>query len=423
MKKSSLLVLCFLGVSLLSAQESESDDFDQLFESAQDVVVETKKEETDASFKSKFYLPITFSGKLNAKSGGGYQYSKVEEEKADHDGFCYFDFENYLYINARTDRTFSFNASILTDLKDLTSVSSYIDLYEMYFDYVLADRLYVTGGKKYISWSYIRLFKDDEKVKDSEVISFYRRTNLLFDSRKCVDFMLRFPFPSGTLSGVMLYDGTSSEPGFDSISFAGSAEMTFLNTSLNLFGRKTPEKNGYVTNGNLTTFVEGIELKRSVFGVDIYGQFMASARNFKKAFKYYRDWDNDYFKNLIATGGFYYLWDKMDPNFGVNVEYQYFCNNDYDVSGVKSDRHNHTLGFDVGVKKLGPKKNIKVGVEGRMSLSDWQGYVKPGISVSNIFPHLDWESGLKYEFNKPAGFSKTMDKITAGTYLKLHVNY
>lgn len=428
----SLLAVSILGVSLIFSQEllsseasGTSDDFDLLFEDVSDVVVEEDSSSKKKASESRlnFSLPVTFSGSLTAKAGGGYRCSRLEGEASEHEGFSYFDFENYFYINARADKTFSFNASILTDLKDLSSVSSYIDLYEMYFDYILLDRLYVTGGKKYISWSYARIFKDDEKVKDNDVISFYRRTNLLFDSRKSVDFLLRFPVYTGTLTVAALYDGNSSEPGFDALSFAFSGEMTFFNTSVNLFARKTPEENDWVKNGNLTTFVEGIEAKRSFWGVDVYGQFQTSARSFKKAFKYYRDWDNDYFKNIIATGGFYYLWDRFDPNIGVNVEYQYFCNNDYELASDDADRHNHALGFDFGVKRLGPKKNIKVGVEGRMSLSDWQGYVKPGVSVANIFPHMDWETGLKYEFNKPAGGAETEDRITVGSFLKLHVNY
>lgn len=425
-KKVFEVVLILFSVSLFA------QDLDALFDKAEDCTAELllSAEEKKEPLQIPFFIPLTFSGKLTADLGAAYVRTDTEGEEVKNSAKGYFDFENYLYLNARADKNFAFKASFLTEFPSFN-----FSVYEMYFDYLLLDKLYITGGKKYISWGYPRLFKDDENVKKENVITFYSKSNVLFDSRNCVSVMLRLPVWTGTLTGLALYSGTEEEPDMDDLSFAGSAEFTFFNTSLNLFARKSPEANKYIysyindeygnehvdnKNGQaiFTTFIEGLEIKRTFLGADIYAQGLLMPKSFTRAFKYLKDFDNDYLAYFVGTGGFYYWWDKGDPVFGGNLEYQYSYS--FDSSTVS-----HSLGFDLGVKRLGPKRNIKVGAEGRFSFSSWQGYIEPGIIVSNAFPYCDWQLGAKYSFNKIVDSENSLkeDKLVIGSYLKFKLNY
>jgi len=420
-------VFCF-AQSQASEEFIEDEDFDSLFEEAEDTVVQNVPEKTSPSAvaasaqTTTITLPFSFSGNLNFKTGFGGTYTKEPDVDWDRDEYGYFDFSNKFYISSKPNGIYSFKSSFNTELSDLTGSSGYIHIYEMYFDYLLLDRIYLTGGKKYIGWSYMRLFKDDENVNKLDQISFYRRTNLLTDSRNGVDVMVRIPLFTGTITGIALYNGTNTQPKMDDLSFAGSIEMTVLKTSINLFARKTPKEHSLVTNGNLTSFVEGVELKRTFFGIDVYGQFLAAAKGFTDSYKFWTDFNTDHYQSMVATGGFYYIWEKIIPNIGINVEYQYSHNN-IDAVSSKAAKDNQALAFDFGLKKIGPKKNIKIGCEGRFCLSDWQGYIKPGVSVSGLFPNANWDTGVKYEFNTPKGQNLTYDKITVGTYLTFNLGY
>ena len=128
---------------------------------------------------------------------------------------------------------------------------------------------------------------------------------------------------------------------------------------------------------------------------------------------------------IAFTGGLYKWWDSKDPAVGFNIEYQFSCLmesggtekvSDYDIS--------HRLAFDGGVKRLGPKHNIKVGMEVNHSLSDSSGYLKPGFKVSGIFPNCDWTSGVKWYYGKYGKDELNfVGRWEVGSYLSLALNY
>ena len=88
------------------------DDFDSIFFESSDVETAVVTEEPSGkknSSSASFFIPLTFSGYLSSSLGLGAIFDD-ESKKASG----YFDFYNYLYLNARPDKTFSLKGSILT---------------------------------------------------------------------------------------------------------------------------------------------------------------------------------------------------------------------------------------------------------------------------------------------------------------------
>lgn len=47
------------------------------------------------------------------------------------------------------------------------------------------------------------------------------------------------------------------------------------------------------------------------------------------------------------------------------------------------------------------------------------GYIKPALIISNVFPHVDWKNGVKWEY----GTGRGIGKITFGTYFSFSLGY
>ena len=387
-----------------AAEESgDFDEFEDIFAAAEDVDdgIVTKDEHglaTTVHIGDFVAIPLRLSGSLSSSLGAG-----LIREDAENKWTGYFDFTNYLYLYARPDKYCTVRAQIATSFPPVTDL---LRLKELYFDYLLLDRVYITAGKKGTTWGYTRLFSTDfdESKEKEDLVGI--DTNILSDSINCVTVMVRIPVWTGTITGVALYRGSATDIEMSDMSYAASMEMTLGKTSVNLFGRKNPneERNN--------PHVLGIEAKRTIFGTDIYAQDISqfhSVRGLKHAFT-----DKTTFTKHLFTAGLYRWWDAFDPNIGFNVEFQ----GEY---VTESGNFYRRIYFDGGVKRLGPKKNIKVGVSWNHQFDDHTGYVKPGVIISGIFPHADWDTGLKIEYGDSPSYQAP--KYTFGTYLKLSFGY
>ncbi len=474
--------------ALFAADEFEffDDDFDSMFEDVEDTEIvveeESKNEPSFLDFKA---LPVTFTGSLTSDIGLGYIYEStaiIDEyvrrfEQYNYYTSClnsgtitrdefvylmayhnitnnpdqlftadelldfalrkssvssqankltgYFTFSNTLNINARPSKDFALHGSI-----NITFPGYTWGLSECYFDLIVRNSICFTVGKKATTWGYTRLFSQStNSTKEYEVGG--ENTNILSDTGSGTSLMLRIPFWTGTISALAVYTGSSSTPNFDEMFFAGSVELVVKKVSINLFGRKENVETGE-TLGPLL----GLEMKRTIFDADVYGQFLARTDN-DEAFEDILKGDADYknFQQFIFTGGLYRWWDKHDPNFGFNIEYQGACalytveeENPYysyipgqeQYKEVLQTTINHRIAYDVGVKRLGKNHNIKIGVEGSHDLSDKTGYVKPGIKISGIFPYCDWNTGVKWEYGESL---PTQGRFTIGSYISLSASY
>ena len=195
------------------------------------------------------------------------------------------------------------------------------------------------------------------------------------------------------------------------MNYYGSIEMSIFNTNINLFAKrpeKTSGKNaeGVVDADKVKKNLVGLELKRTIFGFDTYMQTIARIKNLNKLTS------SEGYQYIVATAGLYRLWDSFDPNVGFNIEYQHEYNTE------TPERHYDRLAFEGGVKRLGKKNNIKIGVMSHFNITEKHGYTGLTFIVSGICPYADWTNkcavgyGSKYDtpiFMISSAISLTLD--------------
>lgn len=468
-------IFCFQSFAQASADESGTDssenenedsllgsfdDLGSLFDDAEDtsepVVTETKSGSGETVFNiGELSIPLKMSGDISAEIGAAY----INEDKSS-DYSAYFDFYNYLYFSARPDKYMAVKGSFKTALPsdgDEESQNHFFYLYELYFDYIMMDKVYITAGKKSTVWGNIRLFSNDDNYEDDDDDALY--TNALYDSREKISGIIRIPFGLSTFNFVLLYGGGAVDDGISrkDLSYAASMEMVLFGTSINLFGRLFPSKHGNQSSEYKPPIL-GAEIKKTILGIDIYSQALARAESnstMQKIFK--RDfYKKENFSKFVFTGGFYKMIDSFYPNIGINAEFQsiyypvdsYKYNNELyidtddlvaDLSDADKIKYNAGTSLDelvsgyneagsflnrfivdFGLSKLGPDRNMKVGIQWQHSITQKSGYVNPVFVISRILPHCDWRIGAKWEYWEDQEY---FGKVTLGTYLKFTLDY
>ena len=401
----ALIVLPAFADEILSNDDSliedileESDDFDAMFEDApDDVVIEeapVPKVEQKTENSSILKLTGSFSGKLGV-AGVYDEYNSTGKTKKDSETEEVFtpggliDLSNTLSISAKPSDIFGVYGSMGAAFsgKFALSVST------LYLNSLLFDKIYLSLGKKSISWGNLRIFS----------------TPVLSDSGSGVSCEIRYPWKLGTLSGIVLYDynkyGTGAS-GFTwkNMSFAAAGDITILNTNINAFVRKNPEP--APNTDKVAEVLTGLELKRTIFGFDTYAQGIVY---FEKEFK-----------KVMATGGFYRLWDSFTPNIGINIEYRYTFDQTLAADEKTKDKaHSHLINTEFGVKKIGPNKNMKVGIKWNHDFIKESGNVDIAFIISSLIPYADWTNGVKITYNK----DRDTPKYEFGSALSFSLSY
>lgn len=434
-KNLSLLFIIFAFLSpVFSEENSGEEDIDSLFEEAEDkdepVITEEVKAGTDYNVQlGSIKIPIEVSGKMNAEFGGAYIR---ESEK--NDATVYFDFKNYIYFTTRPDKYLALKGVIKNAMpkdSDDTESNNLLYIYEMYFEYLMFNRIYLTAGKKKSVWGNIRLFSsyysdsDNDKSTDDDSgnnVKDAQYTNVLYDSRDYISGIVKIPFGNHTFTALAMYneENSKSSPGTKDMSFAASLEFIFFGTSINFFGRRFPLNYGEDSENSQLPIL-GLELKRTILGFDLYGQTMARISDGYKLYDFFetKTSKRDAFNRVISTVGTYRLWSGSAPYIGFNVEFQ----NIYRPNPSDSEKFfTNRFAFEVGLAKLGPSRDIKVAAQWNHNITDKTGFVKGGIIFSRIMPHCDWRNGVKYEYGEEAtSFDKY--KVTVGSYLSISLDY
>lgn len=402
----STLILLILCLNIF-AQE-EFDDFDSLFEDAGDISVEevapaltsveTNTENPSNQKNNSFFKPLTFSGYLEGEVGLAFLYN----QKPDITG--YFDFLNDLYFSARASKNLAIKGTVRTELPDFG-----ISLRELYFDYLIFDRIYITAGKKTISWGYVRLFSNSDSYGDSTDLYGPLLTDIMTDTSGAILTQVQLPIFTGTINAVAFYKGSmKTTPSWKDFSLAGSIEMTLLNTSVNLFGRKYPSKEGNLS-AQYKAPILGLEMKRTILSTDFYVQGQTSIKDFNKMNSFLG------YEQFVVTGGFYRWWDNIIPKIGFNIEYQFiYMPNEIDSTA-------HRIAFAGGLGSLGKKKNMKIGLEWNHNVLAESGNVVLGFIVSGILPHAEWKTGLETTYGSL--YTDRIPKIKLGSTIKVQMNY
>lgn len=443
------------------AEDSSDDEFDDLAnlfnesEDIEDAVTSDADSQNRKITDSDLFKSLTLTGSLNADFGGFVNY---EFTKDDWDGGGVFLISNTLYLSARASKDLSINGSFTTSLSNKFA----IELNTLYFDYLIKDLIFVTAGKRSFSWGYPILFNNGDLFGSGTntyglpyVGPSY--TNVLEITNNHAVFQMKIPWTSGTYTAMAMYDfdKLTGNVSWKYMSYATSLEFTILNQAINIFARtyayeetkkeaENVEKPAVISNTestsesqtnieNVTTeIVEtesekkerelkdakfgywmhpiiGLETKRTILGIDFYGQGQFRLQDFNTVDKGNIDY-------IIGTGGFYKLIDSFDPNIGIAAEYQYV----FDPNMHKeSEIHNHKIAVEFGLRRMGRDKNLKLGIDWGHNFSTNNGLVAGAFYISNIFRHGQWKNiiGMSYDKNF------TNRKIMFGSIISINMNY
>lgn len=392
----------------------DEDPFADLFEVAEDVSVENQEPVTPNSVaaagggeepKNIFFKPLTFSGHLEAEVGVAGIF---EDGKNDAAGF--FLFKNDLSVSARVSKNLGMSGTLRVQYPDF---SLFVE--SLYFDYLLLDKVYISGGKKTINWGYAQLFSDmsifnfdfhQELTREEEYIP----TNILSDSGNMISLHVQAPVWTGTVSGVILYPtGRKTTPSIHDFTFAGSVEMTVWKTAVNIFGRKNPSAESELAqNGAYKPPVLGMEFKRTLLGNDVYGQVVVAVQDFQSLES------QAGYESVISTAGFYRYWDGIIPKVGISLEYQHV----FTPHGEKV--HAHKTAFLGGLSGFGAKKNMRLALAWNHEYVVNDGNLKLGFTVNNVLPHASWNAGLEMVYG---GEFSPVPKFTLATSITLLMDY
>lgn len=416
MKKISLVLflISFFTISAFSQDfESEEydelDDFDSIFAEAEDieapVIEEEKKNETPVQIvASAFSSMVHFSGNFTGEVGAVFIHDKTAAKENNVSG--YFSLNNTLNMNIKPSDVFVIHGSLKTGVD--TSFNISVD--SLYFDYLLFNRIYITAGKKSISWGNLRLFNNSDyfsanvysKPADYGKYQGYLfctgplyAGNIFSEDGAPYSLQIRYPWSFGTLTfATTLSDVKKLE--IDSFNFYGSIEVSVLNTNINLYAKRPEKNSGKDSNGNpdpnktWKNNIFGLELKRTILGFDTYGQMLVRVKDYKNLT---HSTGYDY---ITGTIGLYRLWDSFDPNIGFNIEYQ------HEFNPALSPRNIDRIAFEGGLKRIGPKKNMKIGILSHLNITEKYGYTGLSFIISGICPYADWTNkfavgyGAKY---------------------------
>ena len=359
MKKLILLFLVILFSTSVFAQSSETEEFDELdslFSEAEDIVVE---EQEQAPHPIQSNQSIKFSGFLDADIGLGFSISPDDY----FNPLGYLAFENYLYVSARASDIFGIKATLLTQFPNFL-----LNLYEIYFDYLLLDFLYIKAGKRSITWG------------NTELIEY----NILSDAVNGASIDFSFSLLNTNFTGIVLSQvnwGGGAYPGLTNLSFVGSIEKVLGNLQLNLFGRKWSSEDP-----NHKKPLIGLESKINLGGFDFYNQTISHI-----------DFDFDNFSNtsldkLYFTVGLMKDWDT--PRVGFVLEYQWILYNDI---FYPSKKDSHIIEFKGLVSRLF-NSTSKIGLEVEHDFVENKGVVTLGY-IYYALPHTDIKFGIPFSYS------------------------
>ncbi len=355
---------------------SEFDDLDLLFEDAEDldgpVVDEDKKADTPIQIvASAFSSMVHFSGHFSGDIG--LLYVKDNDEDKDNNFTGFLSLNNTLNMTVSPIDIFAIRGSVDTGIGNGFNIS----VSSLYFDYLLWNHIYISAGKRGVSWGNLRLFNSGYYGGETHSGGLYctgpKHVDIFAEDGAMLALQISYPWSFGTLTFATTGSVSSSiKP--DDFNYYGSLEVSIFNTNFNLYAKR-PAKNTEPKR----TEIFGLEVKRTILGFDTYAQGIVRVKDFKNL---NHSTGYDY---IVATAGIYRLFDSFDPNIGFNIEFQH----EYDGP---TRTHYNRVAFEGGVKRIGKQKNMKVGVLSHYTITEKHGFSGLNFVVSGILPYVDWST-------------------------------
>lgn len=361
---------------IITESTDNFDDLDSLFADAEDIVVKEKTTPPTPIITDK-NKSIKFTGFLDSDLGFGVSISPDDYFKPQG----YFAFEHYTYMSARASDIFGIKASLKTIFPSFS-----FSLYELYFDYLLLDFLYIQAGKRNITWGNTELFEN----------------NILSDSVNGTSIGLSFNLFKTNFSLIALSQiswGGGNVPSFSNLSFASSIERVFGKLQVNIFGRKWASEDL-----NHKNPVLGLESKINLWGFDLYNQTISHIKFDFENFK------NTQLDKLYFTVGLMKDWEN--PRIGFIVEYQWIY---YDKTINPTMKDSHKLYFKGLVSRLF-KSTSKIGLEFEHDFVNNIGVITPGY-IYYALPHTDVKVGI------PITYSPETWSVVPAVALSFEWNY
>lgn len=398
MKKIILLLLVFsiFSISVYSQDNEidETDDFDSIFADAEDLEEplfdEAQNPETPVQvIASAFSSMVHFSGKFSGEVGLLYVHKQNEEENSekeyDDDVSGFFSLKNTLNMSIIPSSIFSIRGSVETGINNGFSLT--VD--SLYFNYLLLNTLYISAGKKTISWGNIRLFNSSYYGCEKHSVCLYstgpQYANIFAEDGVPLALDIKYPWSWGTLTFAVT-GKSSKEAKPNDFNYYGSLEFSVLNTNFNLYAKRTAKNTNPLRNN-----LAGIEIKKTILGFDTYAQGIVRIKNIRQLN------EKASYEYIVVTTGLYRLFDAFDPNIGFNIEYQ------YEYNPLSPELHYNRLAFEGGLKRIGKRKNMKIGVMSHYNITENHGYSGLNFIVSGLLPYAEWSNkaavgyGSKYK--------------------------
>ncbi|MCR5289529.1 MAG: hypothetical protein K6E51_06020 [Treponema sp.] len=400
-KRVGFIAACIICsvVAVLHAQDSDVDlvdqvsieDLDSLFSGAVDTVVEPEDhtevgEAVSKSLEGIVSFPLKFSGSFTGQLGAAYWPTDDS-----HSG--YMNFENHLYFNARPVTELTLSADLRTTYYNRFG----FELYQIYYDYIMFSHMFLSGGKKSLSWGEPHLYSSSG--------------NILNDSVYCANIGATFPFGPISFKGVALTpiheidaedtstkdtdQQTTEDTTGSKISYAGAVEFVWHSMSLTAYYRRWPTNWQYKPSGAVYHYDQafGAQAKQSIFDhIDVYAQgFVYTYPEKYRIDKEYTD-----FQQTQVIAGMYGVWDT--PKFGFSLEYMYYRNYDEKFYKGVDVGHEHKVAYSVGLGNL-VDGHLALVCTGNHNFTLDQGCVTPGFVIKRVFPSADLQSGVQVQYN------------------------
>ena len=360
-------------------------DFDSIFADAEDLEEPVKDPEPEKGttpaqiIASAFSSMVHFSGTFNGDVGVLYAHRKNTDENGNDkndDVSGYISLKNKLNMSIVPADFFSVKGSLFTGIDN----DFKIEVTELYFNYLLLNTLYISAGKKSISWGNIRLFNSEYYGCDIHSMCLYstgpKYADIFSEDDVPLAIDIKYPWSWGTITVAATGNIKPEEtPHPNNFNYYGSLEFSVLNTNFNIYGKRCAQNTDPIRNP-----LFGLEVKRTILGFDTYAQGIARVKNFTALNS------PDGYDYVIATAGMYRLFDSFDPNIGFNIEYQ------YEFNPASEAIHYHRIAFEGGLKRIGKKKNMKIGVMSHYNFTDNHGFSGLNFIVSGLFPYAEWSN-------------------------------